>query len=871
MNIRKILFCLLYFGSVGHFEKFHLEQISWQSFQRVLLFSAGALNSNNSKIDRIFELDNVNNVVTVEENSIERWPYFTHLDEYKNYVGIAMDLLHFVSSDLNFTFDLFLPPDGKWGGIVNGRWDGMVRELIEDRGDAIFGAFSHTAERQEVIDYSSPFNYVRPSLIFKNHLNDVLKPKSFLFLKPFSSAVWIILAITIVSMGFMLYLNRESNENFLYTTEHLFFFGSIVNQGGSYKLSKSSNYFLVSAWWLFSITVVAIFSGNIIADLATEKLKIPFNSLEELYSSKDYQLIILSGGAYEQVLRNSKNSVYRKLYDSVIEASKNEPDILIPDVNSVIKFVLEGGYAYLTTGAESLKVKYPHLSTIEVGFEVSVNSVGVQKGSYYKEVISTSILKAFESGLIDKWRKKWLKLGTSNLTTSTKLNRNVRMIELRDIADVFYVLFGDYIQNIKAFQQIINIALINTTEYSGYTHCFHNGPYKRHWQKIGVTKDHFLTKHHLFPFSKYGFNGKKMRVGSNYWTSYLDLNPSNGKYSGLIIDLTNYIAGDLNFTYEIVLPKDMSWGTLKNGTWNGLVKQILDKDIDFIIAPLVNSRRLTTALVSFIISIIDVMDKKRFSPSKNILFVFGSVFNQGGCLTSDHRISKRIVISIWWLFAITLVATYCGNIIAYLAINSVKLPFNSAEDLIDNNDYKFLLLPGSSDYDLFRNSTKRPYKPLWTKFQNLISKEPDLLTTDFNYIFNKVLQGGYALITTRLYSLEEKYPHLSRTSSNLELNFYACAAGKESSYTSSLSQSISRTVEFGIIKKWENKWFETQKRQLSSDKSNFHAVVKSILLSDVIGVYIMLAIGLSGAFISLLLEKYIKAMESREKLLMKSK
>lgn len=109
-------------------------------------------------------------------------------------------------------------------------------------------------------------------------------------------------------MGFILCLNKEQSKNFFYSNEHLFFFGSLLNQGGSYKFSKTSNYFIVSAWWVFTITIVAIFSGNIVADLATNKLELPFNSLEGLYSNKDYQLVILFGGAYEQFFKVCVNN-----------------------------------------------------------------------------------------------------------------------------------------------------------------------------------------------------------------------------------------------------------------------------------------------------------------------------------------------------------------------------------------------------------------------------------------------------------------------------------------------------------------------------------------------------------------------------------
>ena len=40
----------------------------------------------------------------------------------------------------------------------------------------------------------------------------------------------------------------------------------------------------------------------------------------------------------------------------------------------------------------------------------------------------------------------------------------------------------------------------------------------------------------------------------------------------------------MNFTYEIILPPDGSFGTVdENGDWNGMVKMAIDHEIDAII------------------------------------------------------------------------------------------------------------------------------------------------------------------------------------------------------------------------------------------------------------------------------------------------
>ena len=48
----------------------------------------------------------------------------------------------------------------------------------------------------------------------------------------------------------------------------------------------------------------------------------------------------------------------------------------------------------------------------------------------------------------------------------------------------------------------------------------------------------------------------------------------NNKYSGIQVNLMNYIARSLNFTYEISIIYDGAGLKLDNGTWTGMIGRI---------------------------------------------------------------------------------------------------------------------------------------------------------------------------------------------------------------------------------------------------------------------------------------------------------
>jgi hypothetical protein len=57
----------------------------------------------------------------------------------------------------------------------------------------------------------------------------------------------------------------------------------------------------------------------------------------------------------------------------------------------------------------------------------------------------------------------------------------------------------------------------------------------------------------------------------------------NDRYEGYCIDLLKKIANIVGFNYTIKLVEDGLYGTFVDGKWNGLVKDLLDKVLLFIL------------------------------------------------------------------------------------------------------------------------------------------------------------------------------------------------------------------------------------------------------------------------------------------------
>ena len=63
--------------------------------------------------------------------------------------------------------------------------------------------------------------------------------------------------------------------------------------------------------------------------------------------------------------------------------------------------------------------------------------------------------------------------------------------------------------------------------------------------------------------------------------------------------------------------------------------------------------------------------------------------------------SLRTLIAVWWLFALIISTTYSANLVAFLAVEKVSVPFKTLHDLSLQNEYKFGTLGASVWAQLF--------------------------------------------------------------------------------------------------------------------------------------------------------------------------
>nr|CAD2138055.1 unnamed protein product [Meloidogyne enterolobii] len=189
--------------------------------------------------------------------------------------GYCIDMLKMLKLALNFTFDLYLVEDGKFGSVdESGRWDGLVGELVIGRAEMAIGPISILAERENDIDFTVPFyDLVGLSILIKR---SEVETSLFKFLKVLELPVWTCIFGAYIFTSVLLWLfdrfspysytnNKDKyaseTEKREFTLKECLWFcmTSLTPQGGGEAPKNVSGRLVAATWWLFGFIVNQVF------------------------------------------------------------------------------------------------------------------------------------------------------------------------------------------------------------------------------------------------------------------------------------------------------------------------------------------------------------------------------------------------------------------------------------------------------------------------------------------------------------------------------------------------------------------------------------------------------------------------------------
>ena len=120
--------------------------------------------------------------------------------------GFGIELIQKLSEKLGFNYTFRLQEDGAYGSFNKdtGEWNGMIRELMDDRADLAITDLTITSDRESAADFTMPFMNLGISILFQKPQKE--PPSLFSFMSPFSKEVWLYLAVALFLVSLSLFI-----------------------------------------------------------------------------------------------------------------------------------------------------------------------------------------------------------------------------------------------------------------------------------------------------------------------------------------------------------------------------------------------------------------------------------------------------------------------------------------------------------------------------------------------------------------------------------------------------------------------------------------------------------------------------------------
>uniref|UniRef100_A0A673WDX8 Glutamate receptor n=1 Tax=Salmo trutta TaxID=8032 RepID=A0A673WDX8_SALTR len=377
----------------------------------------------------------------------------------------------------------------------------------------------------------------------------------------------------------------------------------------------------------------------------------------------------------------------------------------------------------------------------------------------------------------------------------------------------------------------------------------------------------------------------------------------NDRFEGYCIDLLRELASILGFTYELRLVEDGRYGAQDEttGQWNGMVKELIDHKADLAVAPLAITyvrEKVIDFSKPFMTLGISILYRKpngtnpgvfsflnplspdiwmyillaylgvscvlfviaRFSPYEwynphpcnpdsdvvennftllnSFWFGVGALMQQGSELM-PKALSTRIVGGIWWFFTLIIISSYTANLAAFLTVERMESPIDSADDLAKQTRIEYGVVEEGSTMTFFKKTKISTYDKMW---EFMSSRRHSVMVKDIDEGIHRVLTSDYAFLmeSTTIEFVTQRNCNLTQIGGLIDSKAYGVGTPMGSPYRDKITIAILQLQEEGKLHMMKEKWWRGN--GCPEDEKNKEA--SALGVQNIGGIFIVLAAGL---------------------------
>ncbi|KAI4814239.1 hypothetical protein KUCAC02_003442 [Chaenocephalus aceratus] len=375
----------------------------------------------------------------------------------------------------------------------------------------------------------------------------------------------------------------------------------------------------------------------------------------------------------------------------------------------------------------------------------------------------------------------------------------------------------------------------------------------------------------------------------------------NDRYEGYCLDLLKELSNILGFTYEVRLVGDGKYGAQNDkGEWNGMVRELIDHIADLAVAPLTityvreKSIDFSKPFMTLGISILyrkpngtnpgvfsflnpltpdiwmyvllactgvscvlfviarftpyewynphpcnpsSTLIQNNFTLLNSFWFGVGALMRQGSELM-PKALSTRIVGGIWWFFTLIIISSYTANLAAFLTVERMDAPIDSADDLAKQTRIEYGAVRDGSTMTFFKKSKISTYEKMWAFMS---SRKNTALVKNNKEGITRVLTTDYAMLmeSTSIEYISQRNCNLTQIGGLIDSKGYGVGTPIGSPYRDKVTIAILQLQEEGKLHMMKEKWWRGNGCPEEDNKE-----ASALGVENIGGIFIVLAAGL---------------------------
>uniref|UniRef100_A0A672MBV2 Glutamate receptor n=1 Tax=Sinocyclocheilus grahami TaxID=75366 RepID=A0A672MBV2_SINGR len=355
----------------------------------------------------------------------------------------------------------------------------------------------------------------------------------------------------------------------------------------------------------------------------------------------------------------------------------------------------------------------------------------------------------------------------------------------------------------------------------------------------------------------------------------------NDRFEGYCIDLLRELAAILGFTYEIRLVEDGKYGAQEEsmGQWNGMIRELMDHKADLAVAPLAITyvrEKVIDFSKPFMTLGISILYRKPngtnpgvfsflnpLSPdiwmyillaylgvscvlhnptiiSYNVgpnIYGVGALMQQGSELM-PKALSTRIVGGIWWFFTLIIISSYTANLAAFLTVERMESPIDSADDLAKQTKIEYGVVEDGATMTFFKKTKISTYDKMW---EFMSSRRHSVMVKSIEEGIERVLTSDYAFLmeSTTIEFVTQRNCNLTQIGGLIDSKAYGVGTPMGSPYRDKITIAILQLQEEGKLHMMKEKWWRGNGCPEEENKE-----ASALGVQNIGGIFIVLAAGL---------------------------